>query len=198
MSLPDPDERPRRWRAKSRWGGMGALLLTLTALSTGPAEAAYSSGGMGFTNLYLQPVVSDSYWYGPIDVAASRWNGSGAGTSIRRLTSGTSGGKIYAVERNTTWYGLYTWYNQKCYNRTFKIEVNATFIRAKYAPSQHDAQNKRVLAHELGHALSLAHGDPEPSIMNGDRYTYPTQNDVSDVINYNLTKPCQQGQIHDP
>ena len=195
MSSPDPDERPRRRRARSRWAGVGALLLTFTTLSAGSAEATYGQGGMGFTNLYLQPVVSDSYWYGPIDVAAGRWNGSGAYTSIHRLTSGTSGGKVYAKIYPDSWYGFYTPYNEKCYNRTFQIQVNARTIVRDYPPSQHDAQNKRVLAHEMGHALSLAHGDPEPSIMNGDTYTYPTRNDVQDVISYNTTKPCQYGQV---
>lgn len=196
MSSSDLDERPRRWTARSRWTGVGTLLLALITLSAGPAEATYDQGGMGFTNLNLQPVVSDSYWYGPIDVAAGRWNNSGAYTSIHRLTTGTSGGKIYAVERSTNWYGLYTWYNDKCVNRIFKIEVNAQLIRNNYDPSQHDAENKRVLTHELGHALSLAHGDPEPSVMNGDTYTYPTRNDVQDVISYNTMKPCQYGQVN--
>lgn len=153
--------------------------------AAGPAHATYYDGGMPSRSFNFKTQGINPAWVGFFDTARSRWNSSGAGTSIGRSSSAAA--TVTAGNWTFSWYGRYTPSGIRWLNRTFLIEVNATRISAD-AGSNYDAWVLSTCTHEFGHALSLADNPPTSannSLMRHDRNRttvgWPTTYDVNEV-----------------
>lgn len=158
---------------------VGSLLL-VAGVAT-PASAHKSSSGMPRANFQIKPYSYNSEWQGPMDQAVSNWNST---PTPAWITKSSSAPNWITVERNgAEWYGFY----QPHWNwgRYFHITLNARTVGR-------DALDFRifvisVLAHELGHALSLDHNN-EWSVMWNNRnrniLAVPTRHDIDDVNAY--------------
>lgn len=162
-----------RWR---RTAATALAFITVCAASltlAAPASATCLRGGLGFTNINSQLInvqgSSFDYWIRILQASNKNWNDLGAGTRMGIASS--SAGRVAPGEYDASWGGQYIPEGTRGYNAGFRIEINAKTIRKYYPRSvtpSADHWNRVIMAHELGHALSM---DDDPGNLPSGQYS---------------------------
>jgi len=185
-----------RWWASAIMAGALSFPVGVVATTTSaqPAHATCYAGGLGFTNINIQPVSvgnPGSYWYQVLGEASRRWNNTGvAQIATATQSSGKYTAGQYSGEYWDAVYGEYAPSGTRGLDRGFVIRINAKAIaRDEPNPNNHWAWNTAITVHEIGHALSLADNPATAqfSIMKyppnnrWGSYANPTSYDIQEV-----------------